>query len=980
MKVVERRHLRGPNIYARRPVYLAVIDLEALDGVASTAIPGFTAALLAAMPSLIRHRCSPGHVGGFVERLWQGTYMAHVIEHLALELQCLAGLKVGFGRARKVVGRPRHHRVVFAYVGERVAEAALELAMDLVASLAAGKPVTLDAGLTSLRQLVQAAALGPSTRAIVGAAARRGIPTLRLTEQASVFQLGWGVKQQRIQATMTSQTNHVAVGIASDKDLTKRLLKEAGLPVPPGRVVSTLEAAQEAASGANGPVAIKPQCGNQGKGVTTAVSGAEAVQAAFHRAQQFGRSVLVEQHIEGDDYRVLVIGDQVVAASRRVPPEVVGDGHSAIRLLVDTINADPRRGAGHENMLTRIRLDGTAASELARQGFDADSVPAHGAVVRLRGNANLSTGGTAQDVTADVHPDTAFACVRAARKIGLDVAGIDLVCRDIARPLIAQGGAIIEVNAAPGIRMHEHPSGGDARQVGRAIVDSLFAADDDGRVPIIAVTGSNGKTTTTLSIAHVLQCLGQVTGVATTEGISVAGRRIQDGDCTGYWSARSVLTSPEVEVAVLETARGGMLKRGLGFDRCDVGVVLNLHNDHLGQDGLETMADLAKVKGLVVATACKAVVLNADDALCVQLASRARQGTELIYFGFDPAQPVMASHLARGGRAVYAHQGLLTWADGERHLPLIAAAQLPSTLNGRARHNIANAMASFAALLALAVPRERPQSRRLAASALPRGKKNTWSGPAFVSHERIAAALASFACSEGQNPLRLNLFRCRGVTLMVDYAHNATAYEAIIATGRQLTQGRLIGVVAAPCDRRTADLVAIGRLCGAGFDGLVIYEMDDLRRQPPGETAESIAQGVRAAQQAGRPTTGRRQWLHKVLDIRAAIRRALDHAEPGDLVIIGCASQVSELREALSGVDYSAVDPASLGVFADEGSAREGKTHHPLPSDRHVHSQTGAFDTACTEVSAGRELCARQPSLPGSPLKGRARSGATQPS
>ena len=414
---------------------------------------------------------------------------------------------------------------------------------------------------------------------------------------------------------------------------------------------------------------------------------------------------------------------------------------------MDAVNADPRRGAGHENMLTRIRLDGTAASELARQGFDADSVPSGGAVVRLRGNANLSTGGTAQDVTADVHRDTAFACVRAARKIGLDVAGIDLVCRDIARPLIAQGGAIIEVNAAPGLRMHEHPSRGEPRQVGRAIVDSLFAAGDDGRVPIIAVTVSNGKTTT-LSIAHVLQCIGRLTGVATTEGISVAGRRIQDGDCTGYWSARSVLTSPEVEIAVLETARGDMLERGLGFDRCDVGVVLNLDNDHLGQDGVETMADLAKVKGLVVATARRAVVLNADDAACVQLASGARQGTELIYFGFEAAHPVMASHLARGGRAVYAHEGLLIWADGERQLPLIAAAQLPSTPNCRARHNVANAMASCAALLALAVPKE-----------------------------RIAAALAGFDCSEIQNPLcpNLNLYRGRVVTQMVDHAHNATA-------------------------------------------------------------------------------------------------------------------------------------------------------------------------------------------------------------
>ncbi|MEX0707304.1 MAG: cyanophycin synthetase [Woeseia sp.] len=886
MKVVERRVLRGPNIYAARPVYLAVVDLEALDDVASNAIPGFIEALLAAVPTLHKHRCSPGYVGGFVERLHRGTYMAHIVEHLALELQCLAGMPVGFGKARMVAGRPRHYRVLFAYVSERAAEAALNLAIEYVTAFAVGKTSTVDDGVAQLRQLAQAAALGPSTRAIVDAARQRGIPSLRLTEEANLFQLGWGIKQQRIQATTTSKTNHIAVGIASDKGLTKRLLEEAGLPVPRGQTVSTLDAAHAAAQRANGRVAIKPLCGNQGKGVTTAVSDAKAVAAAFGRAQQYGRRVIVEQHIEGDDYRVLVIGQEVVAAARRLPPEVIGDGQSTVRQLVDVVNAGPRRGDGHENALTRIRLDEAAAEELVRQGLDADSVPSAGQVVRLRCNANLSTGGTAQDVTGKIHPDTALACVRAARKVGLDVAGIDVVCPDIGLPLLAQGGAIIEVNAAPGIRMHEQVNGGERHRAGRAIVDSLFSADDDGRVPIVAVTGSNGKTTTTLSIAHVVQRIGYVTGVATTVGITVAGRCIKVGDCTGYWSARTVLTSPEVEFAVLETARGGILKRGLGFDKCDVGIVLNVHNDHLGQDGIETIDDLARVKGLLAATARKAVVLNADDALCVQLASRAPRGTEVIFFGFDAAHPAMAAHLARGGRAVYAEDGMLTWADGEHHVPLIAAAQLPSTLDGRARHNVANAMAAFAALLALEVPRE-----------------------------RIAAGLASFSTSERQTPLRLNLFRTRGITVMVDYAHNAAAYEAIIATGRQLTQGRLIGVVAAPCDRRTSDLNAIGKVCGAGFDGLVIYEMDDLRQKNPGETAGLIARGVSAARQTGAPTTNGRQWVHAVLDIRAAIRDAIGRAEPGDLIIIGCASYVSELREALGTVDLSPIETGDFGVY-----------------------------------------------------------------
>lgn len=904
MKVIERRALRGPNIYAARPVYLAVIDLESLDNVASTEIPGFIDALLAAVPSLAKHRCSPGHVGGFVERLQHGTYMAHVIEHLALELQCLAGIPVGYGRARKVVAKPRQYRVVFACVEVRLAEEALNLAMQLVNDLSASRPPRMDAGMARMRQLALAAGMGPSTRAIVEAAQRRGIPTLRLSEDASLFQLGWGVKQQRLQATMTSKTNRIAVGIASNKDLTKRLLREAGLPVPKGRTVSTLDGALSAALLAKGPVVIKPLSANQGKGVTTGVLGAEAVEVAFKHARRFGTSVIVEQHIQGDDHRVLVVGGRVVAASRRSPPEVTGDGHSTIGQLVDGINADPRRGDAHGSALTRVRLDEAALKELLSQGLGIDAVPLAGERVRLRGNANLSTGGTAQDVTRQLHPDNALACTRAARKIGLDVAGIDLVCGDIALPMAAQGGAIIEVNAAPGIRMHEHPSAGRRRYAGRAILDSLFDLGDDGRVPIIAVTGSNGKTTTTLSIAHVLQRIGHVTGVATTEGITVAGQRIQVGDCTGYWSARTVLSSPEVEFAVLETARGGMLKRGLGFDRCDVGVVLNVHGDHLGLDGIETVKDLAKVKGLIVATARKAVVLNADDAMCVRLAARAPNTAEIVYFGFDATQPAMASHLASGGRAVYADKGLLVWAEGHGHTPLVLSAHLPFTLHDRARHNIANAMACFAALLALDVP-----------------------------GERIAAELAGFSSSESQNPLRLNIYRCQGVTLVVDYAHNAEAYEAIIVTGRLIARGRLIGVVAVPCDRRASDQIAIGRLCGSGFDCLVIYEMDDLRGKPAGQTAERVAQGARNAERPpGSPAD-----VHVNLDVRIAIRQALAMAESGDVIIIGCASHPSEIHDALVGLEFSAVDAHTLHESIHEASSQMSRIHGWSQADALSH-------------------------------------------
>jgi cyanophycin synthetase len=877
MKIIERRVLRGPNIHSHQPCFLAVLDLEALDEVSSADLPGFTARLIETIPSLHGHRCSKGHPGGFIERLREGTYMAHIVEHVTLELQNLAGHDVGFGKARMVHGMPRHYRVVVAYRTERVVRRALEHAVELVTRLAQRQPVALDPALQELRALAAREALGPSTQAIVDAARRRSIPAVRLTDEANLFQLGWGVRQQRIQATTTSQTNYVAVEIASDKQLTKALLAEAGLPVPPGEAVATLAEAQEAARAIGRPVVLKPLDANQGKGVSTAVSGDDAVAAAYERARPWSDRIVVEAFVDGDDYRVLVVGEQVVAAARRVPPRVVGDGRSTLRELVERENADPARGDDHENVLTKIPLDEAAAEELARQGLDFDSVPAEGCRVRLRGNANLSTGGTAEDVTGELHPDTGRACVRAARKIGLDVAGIDVVCTDIRQPLSAQHGAIIEVNAAPGIRMHEHPSQGERHHVGAVIVDSLFPPGSDGRIPVVAITGSNGKTTTTLAIAHVMQRLGRCTGVATTEGVFIGGHRVAEGDCTGYWSARTVLTSPDVEIAVLETARGGVLKRGLAFDLCDVGVVLNVQSDHLGRDGVDTLDDLAEVKGLVAETARKAAVLNVQDERCVAMAERLRPGCEPIYFSMDAQHPVFVRHLADGGRGIYAHQDVIVLGHGDHRIPLVETARLPFTLGGRARHNVENAMAAFAALIALDMPRD-----------------------------RIVSAMAGFTSSAHQNPLRLNVFRTRGVTLLVDYAHNPAAYRAIADTGRRLTSQRLLGVVAGPGDRRDEDLLEMGRICGEGFDELVIYEMDDRRGQAPGVTAGRLFEGAR---QAARVTP------RIVLDVREAIRDALRVAVPGDVVVLGCASHLDELRDALAGHDeLAAVNVAALGM------------------------------------------------------------------
>ncbi|NUZ05872.1 cyanophycin synthetase [Piscinibacter koreensis] len=709
MRVTERRALRGPNVHSRRPCFLAIVDLEELDGVASTAIPGFVDRLLALLPSLAEHRCSRRRRGGFVERLHEGTYMAHIVEHVAIDLQVLAGHAVGFGKTRHLRGMPRHYRIVVSYRAEAVASAAIDAAVDLVQRTARAEPFDSAAALAELRRLVARSAIGPSTRAIVEAAERRRIPVLRLTDEANLFQLGWGHRQQRIQATLTSRTNHVAVGIASDKELTKRLLAEAGIPVPRGRVVKTLDAARAAAHAACGAVVVKPLNGNQGKGVTTGVADDGALATAFERAQAHGRSVIVEEHIAGDDYRVLVVGARMVAAARRVPPEVVGDGASSVRALVDAANRDPRRGEGHGNVLTTIRLDAAALEELARHGLDADAVPAAGRVVRLRGNANLSTGGTAADVTALVHSETERACVRAARTIGLDVAGIDLVCSDIGEPLGAQRGAIVEVNAAPGIRMHEHPSQGEPRAVGRAIVESLFP-EGNGRIPVLAITGG-GSTTVALAVADVLQRMGRVTGVACSDGVRIGGERVLDGDADEHHMARSVLAAPEVEVALLETTCAGILKRGLAIDRCDVGVVLGVERERVGEHGVAT---LARVQGVLVEATRRVVVLNADDVRCAALAGRARRGAEIVWFSLRPEDGVFARHVGGGGRGVYERDGMLTWAEGARQVPLVAVSALPPTRGGSARRHVAEAMAACAALLALGAPAEHV-ARELAA-------------------------------------------------------------------------------------------------------------------------------------------------------------------------------------------------------------------------------------------------------------------------
>lgn len=860
MKLIEKRLLRGPNIYTRRSCIKVVIDLEDLDNVSSADLPGFTDRLCALLPSLEGHRCSLGVPGGFVQRLRDGTYMAHIIEHVTLELQCLAGSSAGFGRARTVRGKPRCYTIVCAYNTEALIIPALETAMAVVAGVVRGEDMPIDTLLEPLRRLVKRHGVGPSTQAILDAARQLNIPSTRLTNEASLYQLGFGARQQRIQATITGHTSQIATRIASNKQLTRLLLEQAGIPVPKGVVVYNAESAVREAVRLAGPVVIKPADANQGKGISTQLTEPTAITQAFTRARQFSSSVIVEQFIEGADYRVLIVGGKMVAAAHREPPYVIGDGVSTITMLISALNEDPKRGEGHAKALTRITADLHTEVRLKERGMSLDSIPLAGQRIVLRDNANLSTGGSANDVTAQMHPHIVQTCERAAKQIGLDVAGVDLICQDITLPLTQQG-AIVEVNAAPGLRMHEMPTHGSSRAVGQAIVQSLFEAGNDGRIPILAVTGTNGKTTTSLLIAHAYQSAGFKTGLTTTTGVFIDETRIREGDCTGYWSAKTILGSPEVEVAVLETARGGILKRGLGFDYCDVAVVLNVAADHLGLDGINTVRDMARVKKVVAETARRAVVLNADDPYCVDMATSLRRGVEVVYFSIDIQNPVVQAHLEQGGCCVILEDGaVMVYGRNDRE-SILRVDELAVTLQGRAHHNVLNVLAAVAALVA----------------------------QGDCSSAAIAKGMHSFTSSAEKNPLRLNVSHINGVTVLHDYAHNLAAYRAILATAHSMKCNRIVGVITAPGDRRDTDIKDLAKLCAQELDEIVVYEIEERRGRQPGEMLNILYTSALAA---ARETTP----VHAVSGVHKAVLLGFQKCAPGDLLLVGGATNMNDLQ------------------------------------------------------------------------------------
>lgn len=826
----------------------AWLDLSPDEQISTSEVPGFPDRLLKLLPGLSDHTCSRGYPGGFRERLFEGTYLGHVIEHVVLELQKEAGFDVRYGKTVKGT-EPGTWVLIFEYGTPELGIEALGAAIKLVSAVLAGKPFPVAEAIARLRQVGEETRPGPSTESILRACKKRGIPVLSLLE-GRLYQLGYGCCQKLIQATITSQTSSLAVDLSCNKDLTKRLLAEAGLPVPEGRIVESWLDALRAASELGYPLAVKPCSGNQGKGVVLNVRDERELKTAFQIASAYDSQVVIEKHIEGRQYRLLVINGKMVAASERVPAHVTGDGVHTIKELVEIANQDQRRGDGHSKPLTRLRLDPASILVLARYGFTPESCPAPGETVLLRENANISTGGTAVDVTSLVAPQNAALAVRAARILGLDVAGIDLVAPDIEKPVAETGGAIIEVNAAPGFRMHLHPAGGEPRDVGDALVDYLFPPGCRTSIPVISVTGTNGKTTTARILSHIFQQQGLVVGATTTGGIYIDNNCIFAGDATGPASARTVLRNPEVEVAVLETARGGILRGGLGYDLADVAVVTNMGPDHLGQDGIETLEDLFWIKSLVVEAVKKDgyVVLNADDPFAPQFAKRARG--EVVYFSLHENNLLVRRHLGTGGCAVFVRDGIAYFCRGDQAVRLLSLKAIRSGYGGRAVHNLENSLAAAAAACV--------------------------SG---VSLPLIRRGLRTFGTQMEHNPGRLTLRRIGKITVVVDYGHNAPAFLKICEFARSLRPRRLIGVVGVPGDRGDEQIVAAGRVAGEGFDEVIIKEDRDLRGRAPGEVAQLLYAGVR---QGGlKPAC-----IHIVLEELNALREAVERARPGDIVVI----------------------------------------------------------------------------------------------
>lgn len=832
----------GRNIYSHRPVMKMIVDIGKYAEIPTNKIDGFNEKLLKSFPGLKTNCCGLGYEGGFVERLKTGTYLAHVLEHVILEMQYMLGCDVSYGKTR-LIKEPSLYFLVYEFKNEVCGLECGKAGAFILNCFLNGEDIEIDEFLTYLKKVSQSADLGPSTSAIVNEAKKRNIPVTRIGHD-SLVRLGCGRNSRIIESTLTDATSCISADISSNKQLTKYLLEEHQIPVPYGQIVYSEISAVMVASKIGVPVVIKPFDSNQGKGVRLNLTSEEEIKKAFKEASKFSSGIIVEKYVEGRDFRILVVGGKVRAVSERLPARVTGDGVHSIKELVGIVNMDKNRGDEHEKPLTKIKLDSVALNLLSKKNMSADTVPKKGEVISLRENANLSTGGVAIDCTDKIHPENAELAVRAARAIGLDIAGIDVVAQDISKSILDTGGAVVEVNTAPGIRMHLYPSVGKPRNVAKDIVDLLFPDEESCKFPIVSVTGTNGKTTTVRLIQHVLSLTGKCVGMTSTSGTFVGSKCICKGDNSGPVSAKSLLSNRQIDAAVLETARGGIVRGGLGYDLADVGVITNITGDHLGLDGIETIEDLAFVKSLVAEAVKKdgAAVLNAEDKMTPYVLNRVKVKPVLFYKDIKSGGKFKELDCIR----VFNDNGIIKIKDGASQFNVLPVASIPVTLGGLIECNVENCLAAVSALYALHVP-----------------------------VETIAKGLETFSGNSG----RFSIFELNGARIMLDYGHNPAGYEQVIKVCKRFEHSRLVGVIGMPGDRLDKDIKSVGEQCAGAFDRIYIKEDKDLRGRKNGEVASLFYDSIIKSGFAGSGVT-------IIEDELEALKEAVSDAAEGDLIVV----------------------------------------------------------------------------------------------
>jgi len=851
--------LRGPNRYSRYQVIFLELDIKEYESLPTDKLPGFKDRLLSLIPTLNQHRCSPGYPGGFIERMERGTWLGHVVEHVAIELQCLVAIEVGFGKTRDTLTEGIY-RIVFRYKEEEVGLAAGEEAVRIVEAVARSETIDILATIERLKEIRENFVLGPSTGSIVNEAKARNIPIIRLNKESYV-QLGHGINQRRIQATMTDRTTAIAVEIADDKNWTKEILKASGIPVPDGECVDELEAALKVADDIGYPVVVKPFIGNHGRGITVNIKNAEDLEVAFKQAKMFRDRIIIEKYVPGADHRLLVINGKFVAAARRDPPSVTGDGRSTILELIARLNEDPQRGFGHENILTKVKVDFMTERLLMQKGMDLSVVLPEDEVLVLKSTANLSMGGTATDVTKEVHPFVRTMAERISRIVDIDVMGVDIVAPHLKKPLVKTGGAVIELNAAPGFRMHLKPYIGEAQNVAIPVVDMLFPPGAHGNIPIIAVTGTNGKTTTVRLISHILKYSGKSVGTTSTDGVIIGNDTVLEGDYSGPEGAMVVLKEPTVDHAVLEIARGSILRRGLAFDESDIGVFLNVSKDHIGQDNILSIEEMADVKGMVVETVKPEgyAILNAEDKMVMR--SKDNIKSKCILFSLDPKLDVLWEHVKNGGTIITVEDETIVIHEKALSYPIVRIRDVPLTLDGKASFNIANVLAAAAVCFGLG-----------------------------IRVENIKSGLKTFNPSISQSPGRMNIIEIENFKVIVDYGHNIAAVKAISEVFPYLSTGKIINMGSGTGNRTDEYIIEFGRSLGKIYDRIIVTDTDP-RQRPVGETAELVKKGIL---DSGFPL----DHVSIAIDPQEATRTALDLAEEGDLVVL----QADDFKQVIEDV------------------------------------------------------------------------------